>query len=90
MLGAIYHGYAPTGKGQYDVPAGSLAFSVVLFSVLATVAISALLLRRATNGAELGGSRASARLLSFGFFLLWLTYIIFASLNAKGTIDVGF
>mmetsp|Transcript_27992 Transcript_27992/g.65642 ORF Transcript_27992/g.65642 Transcript_27992/m.65642 type:complete len:784 (-) Transcript_27992:280-2631(-) len=84
IIGALYHRYAPRGKGQYDVPAGSLGFSLALFSTLAAVALLTLLVRRHFNGGELGGSRKSTRLLSLFFVSLWVIYIVLASLNDKG------
>ena len=74
---------APAGKGQFDVPAGSLAFSIVLFTVLAMVALVTLLLRRAFIGGELGGSRKWAMIHSAGFVALWLLYIVLASMNDR-------
>jgi solute carrier family 8 (sodium/calcium exchanger) len=90
IIGSLYHRYSPTGKGVYSVPAGSLAFSVMLFSVLATCAIVTLMARRAVTGAELGGSRWSSRLLSVFFALLWVIYIILAALNDKGFVGASY
>ncbi|XP_077416224.1 sodium/calcium exchanger 3 isoform X2 [Vanacampus margaritifer] len=71
-------------KGKpFVVEAGSLAFSVTLFTIFAFLAVSALLYRRRAHiGGELGGPRGH-RLATSGFlFSLWFLYILFSSLEA--------
>ncbi|KAM9787798.1 sodium/calcium exchanger 3 isoform X1 [Syngnathus typhle] len=71
-------------KGKpFVVEAGSLAFSVTLFTIFAFLAITALLYRRRAHiGGELGGPRGH-RLATSGFlFSLWFLYILFSSLEA--------
>ncbi|XP_030627638.1 sodium/calcium exchanger 3 isoform X1 [Chanos chanos] len=70
------------GKAFY-VPAGSLAFSVTLFTIFAFLAVSVLLYRRRAHiGGELGGPRGHRLLTTAFFFSLWFLYILFSSLEA--------
>ncbi|XP_033928081.1 sodium/calcium exchanger 2 [Melopsittacus undulatus] len=79
-VAAVY--WACRGR-PFEVRAGTLAFSVTLFTVFAFVAIGVLLLRRrGAVGGELGGPRGP-KILTTGLFLaLWLLYVLFASLEA--------
>ncbi|XP_075879443.1 sodium/calcium exchanger 3 isoform X2 [Nelusetta ayraudi] len=79
-VAAIY--WKMKGK-EFVVPAGSLAFSVTLFTILAFLAISVLLYRRRAHiGGELGGPRGHRLATSAFFFSLWFLYILFSSLEA--------
>ncbi|XP_074548122.1 sodium/calcium exchanger 3 [Halichoeres trimaculatus] len=71
-------------KGKpFVVEAGSLAFSVTLFTIFAFLAISVLLYRRRAHiGGELGGPRGHRLATSAFFFALWFLYILFSSLEA--------
>ncbi|XP_037342229.1 sodium/calcium exchanger 3 isoform X2 [Pungitius pungitius] len=71
-------------KGKpFVVEAGSLAFSVTLFTIFAFLAISVLLYRRRAHiGGELGGPRGHRLATSAFLFGLWLLYILFSSLEA--------
>ncbi|KAG9274388.1 sodium/calcium exchanger 1-like [Astyanax mexicanus] len=72
-------------KGQpFLVDPGSLAFSVTLFTALCVVCVSTLLYRRRPSvaGGELGGPRTCKMLTSLAFIMLWLIYILLASLEA--------
>ncbi|XP_061816388.2 sodium/calcium exchanger 1-like isoform X1 [Nerophis lumbriciformis] len=68
----------------FMVDPGNLAFSVTLFTILASVCVVALLYRRrpAVAGGELGGPRTCKLLTSLFFVSLWLVYILLASLEA--------
>lgn len=67
----------------FEVQAGSLAFSVTLFTIFAFLAVSVLLYRRRPHiGGELGGPRGHRILTSLFFFSLWFLYILFSSLEA--------
>ncbi|XP_042356029.1 sodium/calcium exchanger 3 isoform X1 [Plectropomus leopardus] len=71
-------------KGKpFVVEAGSLAFSVTLFTIFAFLAVSVLLYRRRAHiGGELGGPRGH-RLATSAFLIgLWFLYILFSSLEA--------
>nr|XP_046268983.1 sodium/calcium exchanger 3 isoform X1 [Scatophagus argus]XP_046268984.1 sodium/calcium exchanger 3 isoform X1 [Scatophagus argus] len=79
-VAAIY--WHMQGK-PFVVEAGSLAFSVTLFTIFAFLAISVLLYRRRAHiGGELGGSRGHRLATSAFFFSLWFLYILFSSLEA--------
>ncbi|KAM4723598.1 sodium/calcium exchanger 3 isoform 2-T2 [Anableps anableps] len=71
-------------KGKpFVVEAGSLAFSVTLFTIFAFLAVSVLLYRRRAHiGGELGGPRGHRLATSAIFFSLWFLYILFSSLEA--------
>ncbi|XP_057197986.1 sodium/calcium exchanger 3 isoform X1 [Triplophysa rosa] len=67
----------------FEVQAGSLAFSVTLYTIFAFLAVSVLLYRRRPHiGGELGGPRGHRILTSLFFFSLWFLYILFSSLEA--------
>ncbi|XP_040054686.2 sodium/calcium exchanger 3 isoform X2 [Gasterosteus aculeatus] len=70
-------------KGKpFVVEAGSLAFSVTLFTIFAFLAISVLLYRRRAHiGGELGGPRGHRLATSAFLFGLWFLYILFSSLE---------
>ncbi|XP_029317022.1 sodium/calcium exchanger 3 [Cottoperca gobio] len=71
-------------KGKpFVVEAGSLAFSITLFTIFAFLAISVLLYRRRAHiGGELGGPRGHRLATSAFLFGLWFLYILFSSLEA--------
>ncbi|KAK9964224.1 hypothetical protein ABG768_005416, partial [Culter alburnus] len=67
----------------FEVPAGSLAFSVTLFTIFAFLAVGVLLYRRRPHiGGELGGPRKQRIFTTLFFFSLWFLYILFSSLEA--------
>nr|XP_031363416.1 sodium/calcium exchanger 2 isoform X1 [Lonchura striata domestica] len=79
-VAAVY--WAAQGRA-FRVPPGTLAFPVTLFTIFAFLAIGVLLWRRrAPIGGELGGPRAPKILTAALFLLLWLLYVVFASLEA--------
>nr|AAI63335.1 Solute carrier family 8 (sodium/calcium exchanger), member 4a [Danio rerio] len=80
-IAAVY--WHSQGK-KFQVPPGSLAFSVTLFTILALVCVVTLLYRRrpSVSGGELGGPRTPKLLTAFLFIVLWLIYIMLASLEA--------
>jgi len=67
--------YSPSMPVGFAVPAGDLAFSVLVYSVCAVITLATLFLRRACLGYELGGPRSIAFATSLFFVGLWLTYI---------------
>jgi len=71
-------------KGDYPMIAGSLGFSVVIFSICAIVCILTLYVRRAIFGYELGGKAAKPT--GMFFISLWLIYVGISSLEIKGEI----
>ncbi|XP_019589065.1 sodium/calcium exchanger 3 isoform X2 [Rhinolophus sinicus] len=79
-VAAIY--WALQGQ-EFHVSAGTLAFSVTLFTIFAFVCISVLLYRRRPHlGGELGGPRGCKLATTCLFVSLWLLYILFATLEA--------
>lgn len=84
---AIYHA-VKTG-GSFKVNAGSLGFSVVIYTACAVIAIGLLVLRRFTGvfgNAELGGPKIPKIICGIIFVCLWLFYIVMSSLQSKGVI----
>ena len=76
---------------QFDVPAGNLGFSVVVFCVTAVIAIGVMMLRRGKAvGGELGGTKAYKLPTSLLFCFLWVIYIILSSLQTYCHIKVSF
>jgi solute carrier family 8 (sodium/calcium exchanger) len=68
---------------QFVVEAGSLAFSVTLYTIFAFLGVSVLLYRRRAHiGGELGGPRGHRLATSAFFFSLWFLYILFSSMEA--------
>ncbi|XP_072285129.1 sodium/calcium exchanger 3 isoform X3 [Pyxicephalus adspersus] len=79
-VAAIY--WASQGQ-EFHVSAGTLAFSVTLFTIFAFVCISVLLYRRRPSiGGELGGPKGCRLATTLLFVTLWLLYILFATLEA--------
>ncbi|XP_069806149.1 sodium/calcium exchanger 3 isoform X2 [Dendropsophus ebraccatus] len=79
-VAAIY--WASQGQ-EFHVQAGTLAFSVTLFTIFAFVCISVLLYRRRPSiGGELGGPKGCRLATTLLFVTLWLLYILFATLEA--------
>lgn len=80
-IAAVY--WHSQGK-KFQVPPGSLAFSVTLFTILAVLSVLTLLYRRrpSVSGGELGGPRTAKLLTVFLFLMMWLIYILLASLEA--------
>lgn len=68
----------------FVVPAGSLAFSVTIFSISAVMCLMLLFVRRMVVGGELGGPRVSKYLSAAFLTLIWVSYIV---LSAKRTLD---
>ncbi|XP_070590639.1 sodium/calcium exchanger 3 isoform X4 [Erythrolamprus reginae] len=79
-VAALY--WASRGE-EFHVSAGTLAFSVTLFTIFAFVCISVLLYRRRPHfGGELGGPKGCRLATTLLFVSLWLLYILFATLEA--------
>ncbi|KAJ9576811.1 hypothetical protein L9F63_006585, partial [Diploptera punctata] len=84
-LAAIYHNM----KGRkFIVDPGNLAFSVTIFCSEAMVAIAILLLRRSKRvGGELGGPKLLKHITTTVLIVLWMIYILMATLEAYGIIE---
>jgi len=61
--------------GGFMVPAGTLAFSVLVFSFCAGLCVVLLIVRRVIYGGELGGSRRSCMRDSSILCTLWVIYV---------------
>ncbi|EDQ85952.1 uncharacterized protein MONBRDRAFT_38586 [Monosiga brevicollis MX1] len=88
LCGSIYHASQGT---TFVVAEGTIAFSVVLFSIFALVWYAVLMLRRGTaavggpqslQGAELGGAQPYRNVTTGLFVGMWLLYIILSALVA--------
>lgn len=89
-IGSIYHVSKDirgnNGKG-YQVLAGPLAFSVIVFLCVALVCFIVLIARRLTVGGELGGTSTGRYLSGIFLFFLWFIYILMSTLQAYGIIE---
>ncbi|XP_078313456.1 sodium/calcium exchanger 3-like isoform X5 [Crassostrea virginica] len=85
VLSSMY-AYA-TGK-EYKVPSGNLTQSVIIFSTLGALCIVLLVIRRKYVGGELGGKNPFIKWgSSITLFLMWVIYIVLASLKAYDILD---
>nr|XP_022330896.1 magnesium/proton exchanger 2-like isoform X7 [Crassostrea virginica] len=76
-----------TGK-EYKVPSGNLTQSVIIFSTLGALCIVLLVIRRKYVGGELGGKNPFIKWgSSITLFLMWVIYIVLASLKAYDILD---
>jgi len=73
-------------RQAYVVKAGTLAFSVMIFTINAAVAIAVLAVRRKYLGGELGGPKLLKCLTSGVLASLWFLYILMSVLKIKGAI----
>nr|XP_022318976.1 sodium/calcium exchanger 3-like isoform X4 [Crassostrea virginica] len=87
VVAAIYW----TSKGvSFEVPAGSLGFSVAIFTVCAIVTLILIVVRRVVGvfgNAELGGPKTPKLISGFFMIFLWLVYVLLASLQTYGYIE---
>jgi len=83
-MAAIYQAVNPLNpSGIFVVDPGSLAYSVTIFCVLATVAVFILIFRRKPSiGGELGGPMTQRYITSTVLIIFWLIYIIMSSLES--------
>ncbi|KAL0275303.1 UNVERIFIED_CONTAM: hypothetical protein PYX00_003196 [Menopon gallinae] len=90
LIASIYHS---SQDSVFRVPAGTLGFSVLLFSISAIIAFCLLILRRkasAFGAAELGGPLALKYFSGSILILLWVLYIVASCLQEYGYINVNF
>jgi len=70
-------------NGAFVVEGGSLGFSVVVFTICASLTIVVILARRVClNGAELGGSKPMAYASAALLVGLWLLYIVLSAIKS--------
>merc|ERR1719330_869281 len=69
-------------QGVFVVPRGNLESSVAVFSIVGTICILGLAVRRKTVGAELGGPPKIAWASAAFFVCLWFVYVSISVLDA--------
>merc|ERR1712168_1361958 len=75
----------------FDVPVGSLGFSVTVFCIEAGLAILILVARRhPAVGGELGGPKSIKTVTSAIFVFFWCFYVAISAMEAYGVINPGF
>ena len=76
-IGSIYY----EAKGEcFIVPSGTLSFSVMIFTICATLCILMLVIMRKVQGGEIGGPRRKPVAVFMG--MLWVVYIVISALAA--------
>lgn len=84
MIASIYHAAKGT-PGGFEVKAGTLSFSVMVYTVCALLAITLIMIRRflpAFGNSELGGPTVTKWISSAFFITLWFLYIILSILQS--------
>jgi len=89
IKGSILPNYGDTFYDEYGVafmvPAGTIGFSVMCYTILALVAVLFLIFRRKTGGGELGGPSSMSNTVGSIFMaLLWLAYIVLSIIGGGG------
>lgn len=69
-------------NGCFVVKAGSLVFSVTVYTVCATIAMAILFARRKAYGGELGGPKGPAYVSAAALVFLWAIYIALSTWDA--------
>jgi len=83
-IGAIW--WRTNYDSDYEVPPGSMTFSVIMFLIVSVLCFFVLGLRRCCLGGELGGAGCSRNLSAILLFVLWIIYIVLVSLEIYGII----
>merc|ERR1711971_385022 len=73
-------------EGGFMVPAGSLGFSVLVFTVCAFLCIGLLFVRRMAYGGELGGPRSAALRDTTLLIFLWFAFVVVSILQSLAVI----
>jgi len=76
-------------KGAYFVPSETLGFSVIVFVVVAIIAILILVIRRCMFGGELGGSQTGRSVSALLLTSLWFIYIVMSILQTANVGGIG-
>lgn len=84
-IASIY--WQGTFSKGYQVKAGPLAFSVVVFLACAVVCFMVLIARRKFIGGELGGAPGTKYASGIFLFVLWFIYILMSTLQAYKVIE---
>uniref|UniRef100_A0A061RZ87 Sodium calcium exchanger 3 isoform 3 n=1 Tax=Tetraselmis sp. GSL018 TaxID=582737 RepID=A0A061RZ87_9CHLO len=85
LLGSVY---SYLKDEHYHSPAGSLVFSVIVYSVMAVACIALLMARRVFVGGELGGKGAGPA--AMACCSMWVIYLVVSGLQATGKVDDPF
>jgi len=89
LIASIYWAVVDPEKG-FVVKAGSLSFSVTLYTICAILALSLIVVRRFTpvfGKAELGGNKGLNIFTGAFLVILWLGYVIMSALQAYDVIS---
>eukprot|EP01064_Diplonema_japonicum_P005429 TRINITY_DN13636_c0_g1_i5.p1 TRINITY_DN13636_c0_g1~~TRINITY_DN13636_c0_g1_i5.p1 ORF type:complete len:885 (+),score=205.82 TRINITY_DN13636_c0_g1_i5:57-2711(+) len=81
VLASIYY---EVKDEPFRIPAGDLAFSVIVFVSCALICLATLAINRNVNGGELGGPWRNIILVFF--CVIWVTYVVLSSLKSTGKI----
>jgi solute carrier family 8 (sodium/calcium exchanger) len=73
-------------EGCFLVPAGSLSFSVTIFTITAVTCVALLMYRRAAYGGELGGPAFASKRDAGIMVFLWFVYVIMSILKSLGAL----
>jgi len=92
IVASVYHAVQET-PGGFAVPAGTLTFSVLIYTICAILALAVIMARRflpVFGNAELGGAVVPKWICSMFFLTLWFLYIILSALQAYDHIKSPF
>jgi len=84
-ISLVQRNYFTTFQGKsFEVPAGSLGFSVTIFTLCAVVTVIIIMLRRYIPlfGGELGGPKVPKVICGVTLICIWVLYIVLSSLQA--------
>lgn len=87
LIASIY--WNVTEGTSFPIPAGSLGFSIAVYSICAVLCTLTLVLRRVLNftgKTELGGAYGPKVATAVFFVLLWFTYVLLSALQAYDVI----
>jgi len=84
LCGAAYHSHHGT---KFEIASGSLASSVIIFSIMAAVWFAILTYRRYYCGGELGGAQPAKGMTILLFVFMWFAFILLVALIEYGHID---
>ncbi|CAD5118698.1 DgyrCDS7380 [Dimorphilus gyrociliatus] len=87
VIASIYH---TTKNKTFKVEAGTLGFSVLVYSVFASICVASLFMRRKLKafGGELGGSTKLKWLTAICLILMWFVYIVLSALQTYKKLNV--
>merc|ERR1711994_121070 len=92
IIASVYHEIKNPERG-FVVQAGTLSFSVIVYTCCAIAAVALLMARRFLpifGQAELGGPKLTKSLSAAFFLFLWLLYIVLSILQCYGYINSPF